>query len=110
MCLCPRPELTSLVDRTSIGKEPYSRDSEVYTQLAHAVVHFLGLNSPQAMAEYGLDTAADLVDLISRVRSNTSSMPKVTDFDPQVHDQHIYNIYFDLGSIGCLRFTSCCPH
>lgn len=51
----------------SLSKDPNSQDSQVYTQLAHAIVRFLGLNSPQELAEYGMDNAADLVDLVSRV-------------------------------------------
>ncbi len=55
------------LDRASLSKDPDSRDSQVHAQLAHAVVRFLGLNSFQEMTEYGMDSAADLVDLISRV-------------------------------------------
>ncbi|KAF8886043.1 hypothetical protein CPB84DRAFT_1685242 [Gymnopilus junonius] len=57
--------------RTSISKDPNSYDSQTYTQLAHAIVRFLGLNSPQELAEYGMHNAADLVDLVSRFTTNT---------------------------------------
>ena len=39
----------------------------MHTHLAHAIVRFLGLTSPQELAEYGMFSAADLVDLVSRV-------------------------------------------
>jgi SET and MYND domain-containing protein len=51
----------------ALNKDPGSQNSQVYAQLAHALVQFLDLNSPQGMAEYGLDSAADLLDLVSRV-------------------------------------------
>ncbi|KAF8960017.1 hypothetical protein BDZ97DRAFT_1355582 [Flammula alnicola] len=57
--------------RTSLNKDPNSQESQMYAQLAHALVHFLGLNSPQELAEYGMQSAADLVDLISRLTTNT---------------------------------------
>jgi len=59
--------LNHYLDRTSLNKDPGSRYSQVYAQLAHAVVRFLALNSPQEMEGYGMDSAADLLDLISRV-------------------------------------------
>lgn len=40
----------------------------MYAQLAQGIVHFMGLTSPQDLAEYGINNAGDLVDLISRVR------------------------------------------
>ena len=55
-------------DRTSLSKDPNSQNSQMYAQLAHALVNFLGIASPQDMAAYALKSAADLVDLISRVR------------------------------------------
>ncbi|KAF9475469.1 SET domain-containing protein [Pholiota conissans] len=57
--------------RTSLSKDPNAQDSQMYAQLAHALVNFLGLTSPQDMAEYGMQNAADLVDLISRLTTNT---------------------------------------
>ncbi|CAA7268850.1 unnamed protein product [Cyclocybe aegerita] len=64
--------------RTSLSKDPNSRDSQVYTQLAHAIVRFIGLNSPQELAEYGVDSAADLVDLVSRFTTNTFTISTPT--------------------------------
>ena len=60
--------LIKLLDRTSLSKDPNAHDSQVHTHLAHAIVRFLGLTSPQELAEYGMFGAADLVDLVSRVR------------------------------------------
>ena len=44
----------------------------MHTHLAHAIVRFLGLTSPQELVEYGMFNAADLVDLVSRVRDFSS--------------------------------------
>ena len=57
------------LDRMSLTKDPNSHDSHVHTHLAHAIVRFLGLTSPQELAEYGIFSTADLVDLVSRVRN-----------------------------------------
>ena len=45
--------------------------AEGHTHLAHAVVRYLGLNTPAELATYGIKNAADVVDLISRVRLST---------------------------------------
>lgn len=50
-------------DRTSLQPSVY----ELHTHLAHALVRYLDLSSPEEMAGYGLTSIADLVDLISRV-------------------------------------------
>ncbi|KAH9477693.1 Histone-lysine N-methyltransferase ASHR1 [Psilocybe cubensis] len=57
--------------RKSISKDPNSQDSQTYTQLAHAIVRFLGLESQEELAEYNLNNAGELVDLISRFTTNT---------------------------------------
>ena len=62
----PRFELI-LIDRTSLSRDSNTHESQLYAQLAHSVVNFLGLNSPQELADFGLDGVSDLVDLISRV-------------------------------------------
>ena len=64
--------LINLLDRISLTKDLNAHDSKVHTHLAHAVVRFLGVNSPQELAEYGIFGAADLVDLVSRVRDSSS--------------------------------------
>ncbi|KAF8173082.1 hypothetical protein BJ912DRAFT_1024948 [Pholiota molesta] len=57
--------------RASLSKDPNSQDSQMHAQLAHALVNFLGMTSPQDMADFGMESAADLVDLISRFTTNT---------------------------------------
>ncbi|KIK64626.1 hypothetical protein GYMLUDRAFT_160635 [Collybiopsis luxurians FD-317 M1] len=44
---------------------------ETHTHLAHSLVQFLSLTNPADMAEFGISSAADLVDLISRFVTNT---------------------------------------
>ena len=60
--------LMKRLDRTSLTNDPNVHNSQVHMRLAHAIVRFLGLTSPQELAEYGMFGASDLVDLISRVR------------------------------------------
>ncbi|KAF5327714.1 hypothetical protein D9619_004677 [Psilocybe cf. subviscida] len=57
--------------RASLSKDPSSQEAQMYAQLAQAIVHFMGLTSPQDLAEYGMDSAGDLVNLISRFTTNT---------------------------------------
>ncbi|KAF9525238.1 hypothetical protein CPB83DRAFT_870963 [Crepidotus variabilis] len=66
--------------RASLSKDANSHESQVYTQLAHALIRFLGLNSPQEMIEYGMKSAADLVDIVSQFTTNTFtiSSPELT--------------------------------
>ncbi|KAF8805220.1 SET domain-containing protein [Phlegmacium glaucopus] len=66
--------------RTSLTKDPNAHDSQVHTHLAHAIVRFLGLTSPQELAEFSVFGAADLVDLVSRFTTNTFtiSTPSLT--------------------------------
>ena len=66
--------IINFLDRTSLTKGPDAHDSQVHTHLAHAIVRFLGLTSPQELAEYGMFSAADLVDLVSRVRRDFSHL------------------------------------
>ena len=61
-----RPDVTaSLADRNSL--QPSSFES--HTHLAHSLVRYLSAASPQDLTPYGLTSAGDLVDLISRVCS-----------------------------------------
>lgn len=55
--------LSYLLDRTSLPPSA----TEMHTHLAHSLVRYLGLSSPAEMAEYGISSARDLVDIISRV-------------------------------------------
>ena len=55
--------LTNFLDRSSLPPSA----TETHTHLAHSLIRYLGLNSPAELAEYGLTSAGDLVDMISRV-------------------------------------------
>ncbi len=50
-------------DRTSLSPEA----TESHTHLAHAVVRYLGLTAPEELVPFGINNAAGIVDLISRV-------------------------------------------
>lgn len=41
--------------------------TETHTHLAHSLVRYLGVSSPAELAQYGLTSAGDLVDFVSRV-------------------------------------------
>lgn len=56
-----------VLDRTSLPKDPDPFNTEVHTHLAHGVVGYLGLTSPEQLEPYGIHSAVDLVDLVSRV-------------------------------------------
>ncbi|KAF8526583.1 hypothetical protein BU17DRAFT_40361 [Hysterangium stoloniferum] len=45
-----------------------------HTQLAHALVRYLGVTSPTELSPYGLNSAGDIVDLISRFTTNTFAL------------------------------------
>ncbi|KAE9387099.1 SET domain-containing protein [Gymnopus androsaceus JB14] len=53
--------------RTNVKSSAY----ETYTHLAHALVQYMSLTNPSDLAEFGLSSAADLVDIISRFVTNT---------------------------------------
>ncbi|KAH8833081.1 hypothetical protein DL96DRAFT_1694908 [Flagelloscypha sp. PMI_526] len=63
---------TKEIDRLQSNrtKLPVSQ-TEMHTHLAHAIVQYLGANSPADLSEYGISSVADLVDVISRFISNT---------------------------------------
>lgn len=48
------------------GALPQSAQTS-HTQLAHALVQYLGVDAPTDLAKYGILSAGDLVDLISKV-------------------------------------------
>ncbi|TEB31963.1 SET domain-containing protein, partial [Coprinellus micaceus] len=56
---------------SSLPKDADPFNSEVHTHLAHGVVGYLGLTSPDQLEPYGIRSAGDLVDLISRFTTNT---------------------------------------
>lgn len=45
-----------------------------HTQLAHALVQYLGVGAPADLEKYGIRSAGDLVDLISRFSTNTHTL------------------------------------
>ncbi|KII84634.1 hypothetical protein PLICRDRAFT_117564 [Plicaturopsis crispa FD-325 SS-3] len=51
-----------------------------YTHLAHSLVRYLGLSSPEEIAEFGFASPGDLVDIISRFITNsfTLTSPSLT--------------------------------
>ncbi|EIN09090.1 SET domain-containing protein [Punctularia strigosozonata HHB-11173 SS5] len=57
---------------------PESFESHAY--LAHALVRYLGLDAPEKLASFGLRSAGDVVDLISRFTTNaiTLAAPSLT--------------------------------
>jgi hypothetical protein len=55
---------SNAADRTSLPPEA----AESHTHLAHAVIRYLGLTAPEELAPFGINSAAGIVDLISRVR------------------------------------------
>ena len=44
-----------------------------HTQLAHALVQYLGVEAPTDLEKYGVRNAGDLVDLISKVSYSEAS-------------------------------------
>ncbi|KAI0064995.1 SET domain-containing protein [Artomyces pyxidatus] len=48
--------------------------TESHTHLAHAVIRYLGLNAPGELGAFGITTAADIVDVISRFATNSITM------------------------------------
>jgi len=55
---------SNAADRTSLPPEA----AESHTHLAHAVIRYLGLTAPEELVPFGINSAAGIVDLISRVR------------------------------------------
>jgi hypothetical protein len=97
-----------LIDRTSLSQDPNTHESQLYAQLAHSIVNFLGLSSPQDLAEFGLNGISDLVDLISRVCSSFQKHHSAAYGYFPVHDQHIYSLHTVPGSFGFLCITYGC--
>jgi len=48
-----------------------------HTQLAHALVQYLGVEAPADLDKYGIRNAGDLVDLISKVSPSVAPTPAV---------------------------------
>lgn len=47
---------------------------ETHTQLAHGVVRFMGISGPQDLLKFGISSAGDLVDLVSRFTTNSFTL------------------------------------
>ena len=54
---------SNAADRTSLPPEA----AESHTHLAHAVIRYLGLTAPEELVPFGINSAAGIVDLMSRV-------------------------------------------
>jgi hypothetical protein len=59
---------SNATDRTTLPPEA----AESPTHLAHAVIRYLGLTAPEELVPFGINSAAGIVDLISRVRIRSS--------------------------------------
>lgn len=66
---------TSTDRDTERGAIPPSQ-AEAHTHLAHSVVRYVGAAGPADLVQYGLNSAGDLVDLISRVRAPRAAWPE----------------------------------
>ncbi|KAA1473083.1 SET domain-containing protein [Dentipellis sp. KUC8613] len=70
-------EIDALIShRTTLPESSY----EHLTHLAHSVIRYLGLNAPGELGAFGMTTAADIVDLMSRFTTNsiTLTTPSLT--------------------------------
>lgn len=72
----------------SVRKSLQPSAYETHTHLAHAVVKYLGLNAPGELGTFGITTAADIVDLISRV-----SVPILVDVRALIFEQFTTNSF-----------------
>lgn len=73
---------------------------ESHTHLAHSVVRYIGASSPADLAPYGLSSAGDLVDLISRVCQHEMFMFSGTDLRSQFTTNTFTLTSFALDPIG----------
>jgi len=88
--------------------------AESHTHLAHAVIRYLGLTAPEELVPFGINNAAGIVDLISRVRTMFDLYPF---FEPIYERRHFTRLVCDefhhahltvVGSAGCLRLSAGC--
>lgn len=88
--------------------------TESHTHLAHAVIRYLGLTAPEELVPFGINNAAGIVDLISRVRTTFGLYPI---FEPIYERRHfaclVCNEFYHshltvVGSPGCLRLSNGC--
>ena len=77
--------------------------SESHTHLAHAVIRYLGLTAPEELVPFGINNAAGIVDLISRVRLHLLYLVCFSQgpFVPVCNQ--LYHTHFVIfGATGCL--------
>lgn len=55
-------------DSFSVDRQTLAEPVESEVHLAHALVRYLGVNGPEALAKYAIKGVGELVDFISRVR------------------------------------------
>ncbi|KAH6904885.1 hypothetical protein BKA70DRAFT_1294081 [Coprinopsis sp. MPI-PUGE-AT-0042] len=60
--------------RTTKPSDPSTQEAEATTHLAHGLIQYMGLKSPQDLEPFGIRSAGDLVDLVSRFTSNTFTL------------------------------------
>jgi hypothetical protein len=115
-----RPETHSrrdsnATDRTSLPPEA----AESHTHLAHAVIRYLGLTAPEELVPFGINSAAGIVDLISRVRIlqrssllnplDPSELKRFQFFLRTVVCNELYNAHLSVaGTTRRLRFSADC--
>ncbi|KAG2002564.1 hypothetical protein CC2G_004744 [Coprinopsis cinerea AmutBmut pab1-1] len=70
------------LSKPTVSQSPTSNDAssnitkaaELHTHLSHGLIHYMGLTSPQELEPYGINSAGDLVDLLSRFTTNTFTL------------------------------------
>ncbi|KAF8920146.1 SET domain-containing protein [Mucidula mucida] len=75
--------VNSLWSRQIQSMQSHRRDlpvssAELHTRLAHALVQYLGLTSPQDLSEFNIHSAGDLLDLTSRFTTNSFALTDAT--------------------------------
>ncbi|EJD41974.1 hypothetical protein AURDEDRAFT_105699 [Auricularia subglabra TFB-10046 SS5] len=64
----------TLLLKTPVRQQLPPSAAETHTQLAHGVVKFMGISRPQDLAKFGINSAGDLVDLVSRFTTNSFTL------------------------------------
>lgn len=89
--------------------------AESHTHLAHAVIRYLGLTAPEELVPFGINNAAGIVDLMSRVRITFGLYPF---FETNLRERrHFARLVCDefhhphltvVSSAGCLCLPAGC--
>jgi hypothetical protein len=82
--------------RTSLQSSSF----ELHTHLSHGLIRYLGMSSPKELAEFGLTSAGDLVDFISRVRLFPQILNFISRFS--VCDQYVHGYFAFVSSTWSL--------